>query len=214
MSVRETVEGFEAYSIADVSAYARTSTQAVALLERSQSTTRRKARKATPLALGETARAPIAPRGRKPLVSLSLDAKRSLLITAPAKPSTPKGANDWEFHGYLAHLVAATRSGVSEGDTGWCELGLGKSFDDLDPRVVRSLKGKKRMAAYKQGYQSKLGGYPYFPQQELVAACFRCGKPLDFFAQLGDSVADFMADWLLYVFVCPQGCEARVASQS
>jgi hypothetical protein len=67
---------------------------------------------------------------------------------------------------------------------------------------------------YRQGYGSKLGGYPYFPQYRLTAECFRCGLPLDFRAQLGDAVVDFMADCLLYVFVCPAGCEARVASQS
>jgi hypothetical protein len=212
-NVRATAEGFEAHSL-DVTAYAHTREQAVRLLAREPGTKRPKTRKGRALSIGEEAAAPAAPRGRKLLVSLPIDTKRSLLVTEPAKPvKQRKSTNDWEFHGNLGHIVVASPPGVAHEDH-WNALVVDEPFDDLDPRVVRSMPRSKQTAAYKNGYRSKLGGYPYFPQRELVTACFRCGQPLELFAQLGDSVADFMGDWLLYVFLCPKGCEARIASQS
>ena len=210
---RKTLVGFEAWKD-DVRGYARTREQAVAVVERDLKAKRPRTRKATPLDIGDEAAAPKAPRGRKALVCLPIDPKRSLLVTEPVKRVTLKNANAWEFHGDLAHVVAAQPPGVAHGDGRWLRLVLGKPFDDLDPAIVLAMTGPKQKAAYRQGYRSKLGGCPYFPQGRLVAACFRCNEPLDFIAQLGDSVADFMADWLRYVFLCPKGCEARVASQS
>jgi hypothetical protein len=213
-NVRATAKGFEAGEGADVCVYARTDKDALRLLEIELQAKRPKTRKATGLMLGKEAQPPSAPKGRKALVCLPIDAKRAVLVTEAVKPSKRRsGKNDWEFHGYRGHIVDAQAAGVRHGD-GWCALVLGKTFDDIDPELLRAMPAAKRKAAYRQGYASKLAGYPYFPQRRLAAACFECGQPLEPFAQLGDSAADFMADWLLYMFLCPRRCEARIAAQS
>jgi len=231
-TLRATLGGFEASLVAapadlprevlDVTVYAKSAPLAARALGRvltlrlKEGKTKER-RTATPLGVGDEGDVPRSlglARGRKALVCLPFDRERSIVITQPAKPQRSKpGANAWEFHGNEGAFVPSAPPGVRH-DDGWAEITLGKPFDDVNPATLRGKQDARSKAAYRQGYQSKLGGYPYFPQSTLEVACFECSEPMTFVAQLGDSVADFMADWLLYVFACPKGCEVKVASQS
>ncbi len=102
---------------------------------------------------------------------------------------------------------------VSRGeDAGFLQCSL-VPFDDLDPDhelEVDTLPGNQ----LEKSRATKIGGYPRFIQETLEGTCSNCGSELGFAAQLAEDLFDFGDGGRLYVYVCPNGCEAQAAIQS